>query len=351
MGKYKVSIIVPVYKVEKYLDRCINSLVNQTLKDIEIILVDDGSPDKCPEICDGYMNKYANIKVIHKKNEGLGVACNSGMKIATGEYIAFCDSDDWVDKGMYEQMYKAALDYNADIVYTGLKRVNSSKEVKEYLSHPKQLEIYKGSNAIETVLLDFISSSPADKLDHRFQVSAKVCLYRHSILINNNCSFVSERILPSEDLIFNLSVIDHVNCVCFIPAYFYNYFQNDKSITSTIKPNHFRNMINTANYIFNLLNKEQYRGIIEDIKTRLNRLIIAEARSFTQQIILSKLSYSQKKILVKDISKNSTLQEVNNSYPKNEMPVVHRIILDFILNNRIIPLIVIFKLKNLLKYR
>lgn len=89
MNQTKVSIIVPVYNVEKYLDRCLTSLINQTLKDIEIILVDDESPDNCPAICDNYAQKDPRIKVIHKKNQGLGMACNSGMENATGEYIAF----------------------------------------------------------------------------------------------------------------------------------------------------------------------------------------------------------------------------------------------------------------------
>ena len=101
MNQTKVSIIVPVYNVE----RCLTSLINQTLKDIEIILVDDESPDNCPAICDDYAQKDPRIKVIHKKNQGLGMACNSGMENATGEYIAFCDSDDYVDNCMYENMY------------------------------------------------------------------------------------------------------------------------------------------------------------------------------------------------------------------------------------------------------
>ena len=102
----KVSIIVPVYKVEQYLDSCVHSLLNQTLKDIEIILVDDGSPDKCPIICDLYAQKDTRVKVIHKTNEGLGMARNSGIEFATGEYITFCDSDDYVDLETYETVYQ-----------------------------------------------------------------------------------------------------------------------------------------------------------------------------------------------------------------------------------------------------
>lgn len=109
----KISIIVPVYNVEKYIHRCIHSLINQTLRDIEIILVDDESPDSCPQICDEYASKDTRIKVIHKKNEGLGLTRNAGLEAATGEYIAFIDSDDWVDLVMYETLYNTAQRSNA----------------------------------------------------------------------------------------------------------------------------------------------------------------------------------------------------------------------------------------------
>lgn len=115
----KVSVIIPIYKVEKYLSRCLDSVVNQTLDDIEIVLVDDGSPDSCPEICDRYAKKDSRIKVIHKKNEGLGYARNSGMLIATGEYIAFLDSDDYVSKDMYEKVYSELKRTDADCCVTG----------------------------------------------------------------------------------------------------------------------------------------------------------------------------------------------------------------------------------------
>ena len=97
MERPKVSIIVPIYNVERFLDRCMDSLLNQTLKDIEIIMVDDGSPDNCPQMCDEYAKNDSRVKVIHKKNAGLGMARNSGLEIATGEYVAFVDSDDYVD--------------------------------------------------------------------------------------------------------------------------------------------------------------------------------------------------------------------------------------------------------------
>lgn len=111
----KISIIVPVYKVEKYLDKCVESLVNQTYKNLEIILVDDGSPDECPKICDAWAKKDSRIKVSHKANGGLSEARNTGMDIATGDYIGFVDSDDYVSEEMYNILVKIIEENDADI--------------------------------------------------------------------------------------------------------------------------------------------------------------------------------------------------------------------------------------------
>lgn len=135
----KVSVIIPVYKVEKYLQECLDSVLNQTLKNIEVILVDDGSPDNCPQICDDYAQKDCRIKVIHQENQGSSVARNNGMKIAKGDYIAFVDSDDFISLYMFEVLVVEG--HNADIIeceVTKDKKYFSKRNVqikkKEYKS-------------------------------------------------------------------------------------------------------------------------------------------------------------------------------------------------------------------------
>src|SRR4051794_17766097 len=108
----KVSIIVPIYNVEKFFERCMKSIVNQSYSNIEIILVDDESPDNCPELCEQWKEKDARVKVIHKKNGGLGFARNSGMEIAEGDYIAFVDSDDYVEINMIEKVVSRIKECN-----------------------------------------------------------------------------------------------------------------------------------------------------------------------------------------------------------------------------------------------
>ena len=118
--KQLISVIVPIYKVEQYLPKCIESIINQTYRELEIILVDDGSPDNCGRICEGYAVKDKRIKVFHKENGGLSDARNFGISRANGEYISFVDSDDWINLDMYEVLVNLAVDSKADIVSGGV---------------------------------------------------------------------------------------------------------------------------------------------------------------------------------------------------------------------------------------
>lgn len=121
----KVSIIVPIYNVERFLHQAVDSILNQTLKDIEVILVDDGSLDNCGKICDEYAAKDSRVRVIHQKNGGLGNAYNNGIAVATGEYIGFVEPDDWIEPEMYEVMYNNAKYYNTDATKCGFWEYNS----------------------------------------------------------------------------------------------------------------------------------------------------------------------------------------------------------------------------------
>lgn len=152
-----VSVIVPIYGVEDYLSKCVDSIINQTYKNLEIILVDDGGKDKCPEICDEYAGKDSRIKVIHKKNGGLSDARNAGIAIAKGEYFVFIDSDDWVETTMVERLLDACKKYNVKLAacgryitdgtvingtaYEGTEGVYSSEEALNEILSGKSLDV------------------------------------------------------------------------------------------------------------------------------------------------------------------------------------------------------------------
>jgi len=129
-----ISVIVPVYKVEPYLDKCISSIANQTYKNLGIILVDDGSPDNCPAMCDAWAEKDSRIRVIHKPNGGLSDARNAGMAVATGELMAFVDSDDWIVPDMYEYLYQRLTEDNSDIAACGVQMVWEDKKLCRMLT-------------------------------------------------------------------------------------------------------------------------------------------------------------------------------------------------------------------------
>ena len=138
----KVSIISPMYNVEKYLKKCLESYVNQTLIDIEIILVDDGSPDNSGKIADEYAKRDSRIRVIHKKNAGVSAARNDGLSIAKGEYVIFCDSDDWMNENACEILYSAAKKNNADISIADVYMAYSNKNIAVQFYKDQFLDIF-----------------------------------------------------------------------------------------------------------------------------------------------------------------------------------------------------------------
>ncbi len=144
-----ISVIVPVYKVEKYLDKCVQSIVDQTYHDLEIILVDDGSPDNCPAMCDAWAEKDARIRVIHKENGGLSDARNAGMAAATGEYIGFVDSDDWLADDFYMVLLSALEQEQADIAACGVVLIGETQE--SFAGEKYTEKVFSPEQALRTI--------------------------------------------------------------------------------------------------------------------------------------------------------------------------------------------------------
>lgn len=147
----ELSIIVPVYNVEPYLRRCIDSILSQTFVDFELILVDDGSPDECPAICDEYAKKDSRVKVVHKKNGGISDARNVGLDNAVGRYIGFVDSDDWIDKDMYETLMSMAVKHQADIVSIGIRNYDYQEKLIDMWPELTEDNVYSRTNFIDNL--------------------------------------------------------------------------------------------------------------------------------------------------------------------------------------------------------
>lgn len=212
----KVSIIVPVYNVEKYLDRCVQSLLKQTLHDIEIILVDDESPDKCPQMCDEYAKNDTRVKVIHKKNGGLSDARNFGIHAATAKYIGFVDSDDYVALDMYEVLYNNLIKENADISMCSLYNCYSDSEPEKQ----DRIDYYVLNNKelIEIVMKAKITS-----------VTAVNKLYKKSLF--NNIKYPIGKL--SEDAFVIIELLLEVKKGVLTTEQKYYYFHRENSITTS----------------------------------------------------------------------------------------------------------------------
>lgn len=212
----KVSVIVPIYGVEKYLDKCLKSLVNQTLDEIQIICVNDGSPDNSQEIINNYIAKYPDkVLGLKKENGGLSDARNYGIPYAQGEYIAFCDSDDWVESTMYEHMYKKAKEDNSDIVICQINDVyeKSGNIIKGGFESPKEsFNLHNNKQA-----LFGLSPVAWDKI------------YKKNLFLDNQ--IVYPKGLKYEDVGTTPMLFLKANVISGVDDYAYNYLQRDSSIT------------------------------------------------------------------------------------------------------------------------
>ena len=220
-----ISIIVPIYNIEQYISQCIESLMNQTYKNIEIILVDDGSPDQCPEICDKYAEKDARIKVIHKKNGGLVSARKAGLEQASGAYIGYVDGDDWVEPELYQVLYNAALESKADIIVTGHKRNFLGTTVS--IDNTIAGGIYKGKTLEQEIYPRMLYSG----LFFQHGISTYVWnkLFKRELLIRNQMQ-VDDRIFVGEDAACTYPCLLEAESVHIIESNLYHYRQRANSM-------------------------------------------------------------------------------------------------------------------------
>lgn len=230
-----VSIIVPVYNVERFLDTCIESIVSQSYKNLEIILVDDASRDRSPQICDDWARHDTRIKVIHKPNGGAGMARNTGMEHATGEYICFFDADDTVESDAIEHCLRMAREQNAELVCFGHDRVTETGETtKSYVPKPPKF-MYEGE-AVQTELLPLLlfNNLQTDDAPNLF-LSFWSCFFSAELLRRVGWKIVSEREIASEDTYSLTQLYRHVRKAVILDKVFYHYTVNPASLSQTFR--------------------------------------------------------------------------------------------------------------------
>ncbi len=209
----KISIIVPVYKVEKYIRRCLDSIQAQTFIDWECILIDDGSPDASGKICDEYASKDDRFKVFHQENAGVSAARNQGLDCAKGEWITFVDSDDWIDRGMLGDLHNYAINNEADVVISGFIQTNGQDKRKETKVKNGSLDIPKD--------FEWFFNAPWGKL------------FKKEIVDKHNIKFPLG-ITLAEDMYFVFFVLYYSKKIYGITNTYYNYFENANSVTKLL---------------------------------------------------------------------------------------------------------------------
>lgn len=256
MNLPKISIIIPVYKSRDFLGKVFDSLENQSLREIEIIFVNDGSPDDSDLIIKRIAENDSRINFINQENQGPAKALQNGLKVATGSYVMFLDADDWIDKNTCEVAYNAALKEDADMVFWTFKKEYPNKTIDANLVFNKDMQF--DSNNIKWLrrrLFGLIGFEVAKPFMNDAISSVWGKLYRRSIIINNNIQFVSTNEIGSTDVLYNAQVVKYVQRATYLHRFFNHYRQDNPSSL-------------TKNYQFTLFNK--YLKLFEFLNNELD---------------------------------------------------------------------------------
>lgn len=279
-----ISIIVPVYNVEKYLNKCIESIIKQTYKNIEIILIDDGSTDNCGKICDEYKKIDNRIKVIHKENEGVSSARNIGIQNSNGNYIGFVDSDDYIEKDMYEKLVnEMKLDKDLSIAICGVNDISEEGIILNNSKYNKEIILDRETFFIEILNEENINAVIWNKLFKKELFS--------------NVKF-NEQTKIAEDLELFLNIIDRINKVKIIPNKLYNWLVRKNSVTKTKFNDNWKQEINICKKVINVAKK--YRNIESWAIKRYMRINIS---CYNKILKFDKKNKQEKKYIRNNIKK------------------------------------------------
>lgn len=339
----EISVIVPVYNAEKYLPRCMDSLLAQTFTDMEIILVDDGSVDRSGFFCDRYA-ELNGISVIHQENSGLGFARNRGMKRALGKYILFLDSDDYFENSLLKELYDAAEGQNADLVIGGFTTVYPDGRTEAF-PYTQKTVVFSENNMKELVL-NIVGALPEEKQDTKYGMSACARLYRRDIITEYGLKFVSERELISEDLIFNLDFLYYAKRAAVIETVSYFYCTNAGSLSKRPRSDRFQKDCELYEAVKKRLNRFCGKN---EYELYLHRFLISRARFDMIQEVIYHDRVEQRYPLwsaVKDMVNNKELQDALQEYPWTHLPMMQGIFAYMMKKRNIGILILLIRMKQ-----
>lgn len=310
MGDGLVTIVLPIYNVEAYLNRCLKSVVNQTYKKLEIILVDDGSPDRCPELCDKWAEKDNRIKVIHKKNAGLGMARNTGIENATGEYICFFDSDDYIALDTIEKAYGLAKKEKAEIVTFGFCNVKRNRTTGGSTIPKTDKVTYSGKEVQTKFLVDLIAPDVKTGKKTNLWMSAWASIYSMELIHRTDWNFVSEREIISEDIYSLLYLYHNVRRVSVLSETLYYYCENEGSLTRTYRKDRYERI---KHFYDKCQNACDELGYGQCVKSRLAYPYLSNTIGGLKMIVTSDSGREERKEALREIVSDEHLQKILSS--------------------------------------
>lgn len=315
----KISIVIAAYNVEKYIDRCINSMLAQSYSEIEIIIVNDKSTDATRHICERFCEKDKRIKLINKnQNEGLSAARNDGIDIATGDFITFVDGDDFIEPDTIEQCVKKIQENDVDEIVFGscFDRRDGTSYAMDIIS---STNLYRGKEGMKCYFNEALGSMPYEKNDRNIGITPWGRVYRKEIIDKNHLRFISERKLIYEDLMFLLSSTPYIKSVLIINKPLYHYCENIGSLTQKCDLNRFEKIKTMYNFI-----KKNYAGVIfqeKETLLRFKRLMLSYIRLSVMQIAKEKSNIG----LIKKICVDEFTKEILDQYPIKKLPLKQRV--------------------------
>lgn len=254
-----ISVIVPIYKVEKYLEKCLDGILSQTFNNFEVILVDDGSPDRCGQICDEYASKDKRIKVIHQKNQGVGAARNNGLKKATGKYIYFCDPDDYMEPTLLEDNYLLAEKYQANLVLFGYyHEIHISKDQKIVIPNTNDSVFLESKTDFRDAFEKLFNSGVMYTLWNK--------MYKSEYLKQYGLQFEHKKV--GEDTAFNYKIYENLDRVYVNEKLYYHYLERADSALRVYRDNKFEMRYKETEMLEQLVKswgyEEKYKKLIMD---------------------------------------------------------------------------------------
>lgn len=315
----QLSVIVPVYNMEKYLQRCMESLLNQNIFNYEIILVDDGSKDKSSEICDEYANQYPFVHVIHKENQGLGFARNSGLDVAKGKYVSFVDSDDTVSPKHFYELLKTAEEHNANACLGGsVSVIGTNKIVCSPLFAGK---VFNEQEIMQILLPSMLGFNKYGR--NYFGMAVWRGIFNRETIEKNNIRFRSEREYISEDAIFDIEFMSSSHIVVISEFSGYNYYHNAGSLTTSYRSDRFEQIKKLWLYEQQLVaDKENCANLCR----RIDSMFLANIRvTVKQEVEHGGFNFISLNKAIKSMVRDECVQKVIQRYDYSKMPTKQKL--------------------------